>query len=146
MIVIAASCEASIEHFSFAAADGQPVNAAGSIEHEILSIWRPVRGFNMVHGMVDDAAIFGGDGNDFQGAVKHWLGCSRRLLFFERDSGEPCFLQNVVIMRAYTKTDIDRVVELQSHTRAARVEWRSGAGSVGALERGSVARRVGLAY
>src|SRR5215471_15984785 len=103
MIVIAAGREPGVEDFRFAATHGQTVNVAAGIEHKEFAIPRPVRGFDVVGGVINHTTVFGTDGDNFQGAVKDRPGSGGRVLLLESDAGKPGAFKNAVIMRANTE-------------------------------------------
>jgi hypothetical protein len=120
VVVVAASCETSVDRFRFAAINRQPIEPATPIEYKVFAISRPVWRFDVIQGMIDNAAVFGTNRHSFKRAVKHWLCSSGPVPGFQRNATEFYFLESVVVVRAHAKADVKQALKLQAHECAAR--------------------------
>src|SRR5205807_3887248 len=100
VVIVAARGESGVKQLRFAAGDRQFADAAGAVEQEVIPVARPVGRFDVIARVIDDAPVFGGDGDGFQCGFERRL--TARLRFWSRDFdvGEDGFLQRVVVVGA----------------------------------------------
>src|SRR5207249_1599096 len=117
----------------------QAIDVAARVEEEKSPVAGPVGGFEMVQGVIDDAAIPGGNVYGFQGGVQDGL-FIRQLVVEQFDVGEASFFQFCIVMSADRETDVKRVSEAQSEKGARGLKRRRMSGAAG---RGSIGDRDG---
>src|SRR6266566_805659 len=135
MIVVAPLGKAGVDAHRFSALNRQSIDVAARVEEEKSSVAGPVGGFEVVQGVIDDAAIPGGNVDGFQGRVQYRL-FIRQLVVEQFDVREASFFQFCIVVSADRESDVKRVSHTQSEKGAGWLKRRrmsdaAGRGSIG---------------
>jgi len=69
VIIVAARCEAGVNRLRRAVRDEYFPDAAFTVEQQPLAVARPVRRFDVITRVIDNAPILRRDGNEFERAL-----------------------------------------------------------------------------